>query len=107
VPKAEAIIDGHVEKFLSWQASVELVGMVEALRKRLRQERASFVRSQSDSIRRFNEADRAHVEALMDQLLERLLLEPAQRLRAERQLRRKIQNIEALRDVFLGDKEKP
>lgn len=107
VPKAEAIIDEHVEKFLSWQSSVELMGMVEALRTRLREERASFLRSQPDSVRRFNESDRAHVETLMDQLLERLLLEPAQRLRAEKQLRRKIQNVEALRDIFLSDKEKP
>src|SRR5579883_1997826 len=107
VPKAEAIIDEHVEKFLSWQASVELVGMVEALRARMREERASFLRAQSEAVRRFNEADRAHVEALMDQLLERLLLEPAQRLRAEKQLRRKIQNVEALRDIFLADREKP
>ncbi len=107
VPKAEAIIDEHVEKFLSWQASVELVSMVEALRARMREERASFLRTQSEAVRRFNEADRAHVEALMDQLLERLLLEPAQRLRAEKQLRRKIQNVEVLRDIFLADREKP
>jgi hypothetical protein len=36
-----------------------------------------------------------------------LLVEPAERLRGERQLRRKIQNVEALRDLFLSAKEKP
>ena len=28
VPRAEAIVEDHVGKFLSWQASVELVGLV-------------------------------------------------------------------------------
>ena len=36
-----------------------------------------------------------------------LLLEPAQRLRGEKELRRKIQNVEALRDLFLPNRAKP
>src|SRR6266704_1236104 len=32
IPKAQGIVDEHVSKFLSWQASVELVGLVDALR---------------------------------------------------------------------------
>jgi hypothetical protein len=43
----------------------------------------------------------------MDELLERLLVEPATRLRGEKELRRKIQNVEALRDLFLSNKDKP
>jgi hypothetical protein len=35
-----------------------------------------------------------------------LLVEPAERLRSEKQLRRKIQNVEALRDLFLSGKER-
>jgi len=34
-------------------------------------------------------------------------LEQAERLRSEKQLRRKIQNVEALRDLFLSNREKP
>jgi hypothetical protein len=52
-------------------------------------------------------ADRERMEALMDELLEKLLVEPAERLRGERELRRKIQNVEALRDLFLSKKDKP
>ena len=44
IPRADTIVEEHVEKFLSWQASVELVGMVEALRGKLKEERAAFVR---------------------------------------------------------------
>jgi glutamyl-tRNA reductase len=107
VPRAEGIVEEHVGKFLSWQASVELVGLVDALRDRIREERAAFIRARVESIRHLTEADRAHVEKLMDEMLEKLLLEPAQRLHSEKELGRKIQNVEALRDLFLANREKP
>jgi len=107
IPKAQGIVDEHVAKFLSWQASVELVGLMDALRMKLREERASFLRARMEPMKHLTETDRAHVERLMDEMLEKLLLEPAERLRGERELRRKIQNVEALRDVFLSNREKP
>ena len=106
VPKAESIVSEHVGRFLSWQASVELVGLVSELRTRVREERARFLHARLESIGHLTEADRAGVEQLMDEMVESLLLEPAQRLRGERDLRRKIQNIEALRDLFLSNREK-
>jgi len=106
IPKAESIVGEHVGKFLSWQVSVELVGLVNELRAKLRDERKQFIRDRVESIRHLPEADRARVEQWMDEMLEILLLEPAQRLRGERDLRRKIQNVEALRDLFLSNREK-
>ena len=107
VPRAETIVDEHVGKFLSWQASVELVGLVDALRARLREEREAFIRARMDSMNHLSTAERERMESLMDELLEKLLLEPAERLRGEKELRRKIQNVEALRDLFLSNREKP
>jgi glutamyl-tRNA reductase len=107
IPRAQSIVDDHVTKFLSWQASVELVGLVDALRARVQEERAAFIRSRMESMKHLTEADRAHVEKLMDEMLEKLLLGPAERLRGEKELRRKIQNVEALRDLFLSNREKP
>ena len=107
IPLAQEIVEEHVSKFLSWQASVELVGLVDALRAKLREERATFIRSRMEPMKHLSEADRAQVEKLMDEMLEKVLLEPAQRLRGERELRRKIQNVEALRDLFLSNREKP
>lgn len=107
IPKAENIVEEHVGKYLSWQASVELVGLVNALRMKMREERAQFIHSRVESIRHLTDADRVQVEKLMDEMLESLLLEPAQRLRGEKDLRRKIQNVEALRDLFLSNREKP
>jgi glutamyl-tRNA reductase len=106
IPKADGIVDEHVGKFLSWQASVELVSLVNELRTKMREERAQFIRARVDSIQHLTEADRAYVEKMMDELLEGLVLEPAQRLRGEKDLRRKIHNVEALRDLFLSSREK-
>jgi glutamyl-tRNA reductase len=107
IPRAEAIVDEHVGKFLSWQASVELVGLVDALRSRIREERAAFIRARLDGMALLQPGERERIETLMDELLEKLLVEPAERLRGERELRRKIQNVEALRDLFLSKKDKP
>jgi glutamyl-tRNA reductase len=107
IPRAEAIVDEHVGKFLSWQASVELVGLVDALRSRIREERAAFIRARLDGMTLLQPGERERIETLMDELLEKLLVEPAERLRGERELRRKIQNVEALRDLFLLKKDKP
>jgi glutamyl-tRNA reductase len=107
VPRAEAIVEDHLGKFLSWQASVELVGLVEALRTRLREERAAFLHARLEAMNHLGAADRERMETLIDELLEKLLVEPAERLRGERELRRKIQNVEALRDLFLPRREKP
>lgn len=107
VPRAEVIVEEHIGKFLSWQASVELVGLVDALRSRIREERAAFIRARLDSMSQLAPGERERTEALMDELLEKLLVEPAQRLRGEKELRRKIQNVEALRDLFLSRKDRP
>jgi glutamyl-tRNA reductase len=107
IPKADGIVEEHVGRFLSWQASVELVGLINELRTKMREERAKFIHARVESIQHLTQADRAQMEKWMDDLLENLLLEPAQRLRGEKDLRRKIHNVEALRDLFLPNREKP
>lgn len=106
VPKAEDIVDEHVGKFLSWQASVELVGLVDALRARLREERQNFLRARLEAMNHLATADRERLETMVEELLEKLMVQPAERLRSEKELRRKIQNVEALRDLFLSRREK-
>ena len=107
IPRAEAIVEEHVEKFLTWQASVELIGMVAALRGKLKEERSAFVRERVQRVPHISTEQRAQMESLMDELLEKLLLEPARRLQGEKDLRRKIQNVEAIRDLFLPGRERP
>src|SRR5260370_4497226 len=62
IPKADSIVEEHAGKFLSWQASVELVGLINELRTRMREGRAQFIRARVESIRHLTERDRAEVE---------------------------------------------
>jgi glutamyl-tRNA reductase len=104
VPRAELIVDEHVGKFLTWQASVELIGVVEALRQKLKAERAEFIRERAERVPGLTSEQRQHVEAMIDELLDKMLLDPARRLQGEKDLRRKIQQVEAIRELFLPDR---
>jgi glutamyl-tRNA reductase len=107
VPKAEALVEEHVGKFISWQASVQLIGVLETLRDRLKQRRAAFLHEKLAGMNHFSAEDREHIGDLMDELIEKLLIAPAERLRMEKEHRKKIQNVEAIRDVYLSEREKP
>lgn len=107
IPRAEVIVDEHVGKFLTWQASVNLIGIVEALRHKLKAERAEFIRERAELIPGLTPGQREQVETIIDQLLEKMLLDPARRLQGEKDLRRKIQQVEAIRELFLTDRKRP
>jgi len=107
IPRAEVIVDEHVGKFLTWQASVNLIGIVEALRHKLKAERAEFIRERAERIPGLTSEQREQVETIIDQLLEKMFLDPARRLQGEKDLRRKIQQVEAIRELFLPDRERP
>jgi glutamyl-tRNA reductase len=106
IPRAELIVDEHIAKFLTWQASVEIIGVVEALRNKLKAERAEFVRERVERVSGLTPEQREQVEALIDDLLEKTLLDPTRRLHGEKDLRRKIQQVEAIRELFLADRDR-
>ena len=106
IPRAEAIIDEHVEKFLHWQAGVAAGAVLGDLRKKLVAEREAFVQERLASMPQLSEADRAQVAAMLQELLERVIITPAERMRGIPELRRKLQNFEAIRDLFHLDREK-
>jgi glutamyl-tRNA reductase len=105
VPKAEALVEEHLGKFISWQASVELIGVLDTLRQRMKEQRIAFLQQKLNGAERFGVDDRENLGVLMDELIERLLIEPAERLRAEKEFRKKIQSVDAIRDLYLGDKD--
>ncbi len=107
VPRAETIIEEHVEKFFVWRAGVDTNEILKSLRERLTEEREAFLRERLEASPHLSEAERTQMAALLDDFLNRVLLDPAERLRGERELRRKLQNLEALRDLFRLDQRKP
>ncbi|MGA8167708.1 MAG: hypothetical protein WB813_10495, partial [Candidatus Acidiferrales bacterium] len=110
-PRAEAIVDEHVSKFLAWQSSLEGAGLLEALRGRLEAERQSLLAAHFGDANRTSETDRERLEKLTQELIDRIVQLPASRLRRERKLRRPVEGLAALRELFgladSDDKEKP
>ncbi len=111
IPRAEAIVDEHVNKFLAWQSSLEGAGLVEALRNRLESERQSILASHFNGAHGHSSVDRERLERLTQELIDRVVALPASHLRRERKLRHAVEGLAALRELFglddSEDKEKP
>lgn len=107
IPRAEEIIEEHVAKFHSWQTSLEAGTLIEELRSKLHAEREEFLREPLQNMSHLSAADRECITRITEELLEHLVLNRAERLREDRELRRKLQNLEALRDLFHLPREKP
>ena len=107
IPRAEAIIDEQVEKFLHWQAGVAAGAVLGDLRNKLAAEHEAFVQERLASMPHLSDQDRAQVAAMLREFLDRVVLTPAERMRGIPELRRKLQNFEAIRDLFRLDREKP
>lgn len=101
-PRADGIVDEHVEKFLAWQTSLEGAGLLEALRARLHAEREALLASHFSAAQSAGAtlADREHVEKLTQELIDRILQVPAARLREQRKLRKPVEGLAALRELF-------
>jgi glutamyl-tRNA reductase len=107
IPKVEVLVDEHVTKFESWQAGVEAGAVLRDLRSRLGAERESFLREKLGAMPHLSTDDKRQIAVLMDELLDSVLFERAEQLKAVSDLRRKVQNLEALRDLFRLDQGKP
>jgi glutamyl-tRNA reductase len=100
VPRAEAIVAEHLEKFATWQAGSRAAAVLNDLRDKLRLERELFAGDHSAELDRFAPEDRERILRLMDELLEKILHEPSARLLKERELRQKLHDLELFRELF-------
>ena len=107
IPRAEVIIEEQIEKFMHWQAGVAAGAVVGDLRAKLAGEREVFLRERLASMSHLSEQDRAQIGTLLEEFVDRVVLNPAERLRGIPELRRKLQNLEAVRDLFRLDRDKP
>ncbi len=104
VPRVEALIDEHVKKFEAWQAGVEIAAVTRELRAKLSHERERFL-AEYPEISSLPAAERERLERIAEQLLERLIVNRVERLRDARKLRRRLADIEAVRDIYELDGE--
>jgi glutamyl-tRNA reductase len=100
IPRAEAIISEHVVKFAAWQSNVQAFALMDRLREHLHAERQTFVNERLSDMPGLSAEDRQRVARMTEDLVERILEEPAKRLRHTRELRQRLEEIEALRKLF-------
>jgi glutamyl-tRNA reductase len=106
VPRAEAIIAEHIVKFETWRAALEAASIVDDLRARLHQHRETLLNERLGPMAEISPAERERIVHITEELIERVLSQPVERLRSGRGMRGRLGAIEALRHVF-GLDEKP
>ena len=107
IPRVEAIIAEHVAKFEGWQASVEVTAVLQELRGKLDREREALVRERVGEMSHLSAEDRDRLLQLTEELFHRLLFSRVERLRSSKELRQRLRDLEALRELFDLDRPKP
>jgi glutamyl-tRNA reductase len=100
IPRAESIISEHIGKFESWCASVEAVSVSGKLRERLMKERTALLDERAKELAGLSEEDRARILKITEELIERVVKQPGERLHRTRELPQRLAGIEALRRLF-------
>ena len=106
IPRAEAIVAEQVAKFEAWQASLHGVALLSELREKLQQQREQFLKEKLEKMDHLSREERQRVARLTEELVDRILQEPGERLRNAGEVRRKLEEIAALRELFGLSKEK-
>ena len=98
VPRAEAIVDEELGRFLVWHGNLSVVPTVADLRRRLDEVRDA-------ELARAPAAEHERLRAFADGLAARLLHEPMRRLKAETDQGKKFDRVEAIRHLFDLDRK--
>ncbi|HKW87370.1 MAG TPA: glutamyl-tRNA reductase [Candidatus Acidoferrales bacterium] len=107
IPRVEGVIDEHVAKFLSWQSGLEAVGLLDAFYARLDAERRALLEAHFGKTDGWSGADRARLEKMTQELVQRIVEMPSGRLRQSRKLKRPVEGLAALRELFGLDDSEP
>jgi glutamyl-tRNA reductase len=106
VPRAEAIIEEHVAKFETWQAGSEASAVLNELRAKLHHERDAFLRERLAEMSHLSPEEREKVARLTEEMLDRVVLGPVEKLGGAQNMRHRLRDLQALRELFGLDKDK-
>ncbi|HXZ13031.1 MAG TPA: glutamyl-tRNA reductase [Candidatus Sulfotelmatobacter sp.] len=106
IPRAEALIEDHVAKFEAWRAALEASSIVDDLRDRFHKHRELLIREKLAEMPEVSPEERARIAHITEELIERVLEHPTEKLRHGRGLRGRLAAIEALRHLFGLDEGK-
>jgi glutamyl-tRNA reductase len=99
IPRAESIIAEHVVKFETWRAALTAGSIVEELRSHFHQRREDLLRERLAAAP-LSDEERQRLASITEELVERLLVEPATRLRQTQAMRGHLGALDALRHLF-------
>jgi len=98
IPRAEAVLEEELAKFMVWYGNLSVVPTLAGWRKRLDELRDAELARQP-------EGERERLRSFADALLGRMLHEPLRRLKAEPDPGKKLDRVEAVRHLFDLDTE--
>jgi glutamyl-tRNA reductase len=100
IPRAEALISEHLAKFEAWRTALEAASIVDDLRDHFQKHREMVIREKLGELKDVSPEERARIAHITEELIERVLARPSQRLQHGRGLRGRLAGIEALRHLF-------
>ena len=107
IPRAEAIIAEHIDKFEAWRGALEAGSIVSDLREQFHLHREMIIREKLKEMDDVSPQERDRIARITEELIERLLEEPQQKLQHGRGMRGRLAGLEAIRHLFgLEDRKK-
>jgi glutamyl-tRNA reductase len=106
IPRAEALIAEHLAKFEAWRAAIEAGSIMDDLRDRFHKHRELLIREKLSEMKDVTPEERARIAHITEELIERVLEDPAQKLRQGGKMRGHLAGLDALRHLFGLDEEK-
>jgi glutamyl-tRNA reductase len=106
VPRAEAIVSEHIAKFESWRAALEAGSIVNDLRDSFHKHREMLIQEKLKEMDDVSPEERARIAHITEELIERVLEQPSQKLRRSREMRGHLAGLDALRHLFGLDEAK-
>ena len=100
IPRAEAIITEHIAKFEAWRAGLEAGSIIDDLRQHFYRQREQLLREHATNEEDMSPAERERMMRVTEELINRVLDKPEQRMRAGGAVRGRLGAIEALRHLF-------
>jgi glutamyl-tRNA reductase len=105
IPRAEAIVSEHVEKFEAWRGALEVTSVMEELRGHFHKMREALLRERLGALEATSAEERQRIAEITEELVERVLTQPNAHLSNPRTFPGRLGAIQALRSVFGLDKE--
>lgn len=100
IPRAESIIAEHVAKFEVWREALAAGSIVDELRGHFHRHREDLLRERLAALPLASDEERQRITEITEELVERLLVEPAERLRKTQAMRGHLGALDALRHLF-------